>query len=117
MKHLQKKHKKQQIALVVGAATILAISAGSIPTITMTAWAAFVPCQPAQPCTGTAEGDAIIRTEGADNISGLGCNDAVNARGGNDTITGVDGNDGLISADDADRMSGDPGNDIISGRW
>jgi hypothetical protein len=43
--------KKQKIAVVVlvGAAAILAISAGFMRTIAMTAWAAAIQCQPAQP--------------------------------------------------------------------
>jgi Ca2+-binding RTX toxin-like protein len=108
--------KKQKIGIVlIGAAAILAISAGIIPTIAMTAWAAFVQCEPAQPCNGTDENDAIIGTEGGDNISALGGNDAVNARGGNDNVGGGAGNDGLSGGSGDDRLNGGRGNDGLAG--
>ena len=86
--------KKQTIATLVTAA-ILAVSAGFIPTITMTAWAAIVQCVPAQPCNGTPQSDAISGTNGVDNIVALGGNDFVNARGGNDNVAGGDGSDAM----------------------
>jgi Ca2+-binding RTX toxin-like protein len=95
----------------VGAAAILAISVGFIPTISMTAWAAFVQCQPAQPCNGTTQSDAIIGTQGADKISALGGHDAVDARGGNDNVMGGRGNDNLSGGSGSDTLSGGPGAD------
>jgi hypothetical protein len=43
------KKQKTAVVVLVGAAAILAISAGFMPTIAMTAWAAAIQCQPAQP--------------------------------------------------------------------
>lgn len=40
-------NKQKTAVVLVGAAAILAISAGFIPTIGMTAWAALIQCQPA----------------------------------------------------------------------
>jgi Ca2+-binding RTX toxin-like protein len=94
-------NKQKTAVVLVGAAAILAISAGFISTIGMTAWAALIQCQPAQPCNGTAQSDAIRGTEGADNISALGGNDAVDARGGNDIVAGGSGND-LLSGGSGD---------------
>jgi serralysin len=108
-------NKQKTAVVLVGAAAILAISAGFIPTIGMTAWAALIQCQPAQPCNGTAQSDAIRGTEGADKISALGGNDAVDARGGNDNVTGGSGNDLLSGGNGNDRVNGGSGNDLLSG--
>ena len=99
--------KKQKIGILVATtAAVLAISAGFIPNIAMTAWAAIVQCVPAQPCNGTPQSDAISGTNGADKIAALGGSDAVDARGGADNVAG---------GDDSDRMNGGSGNDIMSG--
>jgi Ca2+-binding RTX toxin-like protein len=94
----KKEQKGAAVVVLIGAAAILTISAGFIPTISMTAWAAVVQCQPAQTCNGTAQSDAIRGTEGADNIVARGGNDAVDARGGNDNVTGGSGNERCLAA-------------------
>lgn len=107
-------NKQKTAVVLVGAAAILAISAGFIPTIGMTASAALIQCQPAQACNGTAQSDAIRGTEGADKISALGGNDAVDARGGNDNVTGGSGNDLLSGGSGDDTFTGGTGADRFS---
>jgi Ca2+-binding RTX toxin-like protein len=107
-------NKQKTAVVLVGAAAILAISAGFISTIGMIAWAAFVQCQPAQPCNGTAQSDAIRGTEGADKISALGGNDAVDARGSNDIVTGGSGNDLLSGGSGDDTFTSGQGAEVFS---
>jgi Ca2+-binding RTX toxin-like protein len=103
-------------ALVVGAA-ILAVSAGFIPTIAMTAWAAVIQCSgdPTTVCTGTPQADTINGTEEGDFINALAGGDTVNGRGGVDEVGGGEGNDRLHGGSGHDDMGGDEGNDLLSG--
>jgi Ca2+-binding RTX toxin-like protein len=111
-----KKKQKTPVVILIGiAAAILAISAGFIPTTTMTAWADIIQCQPAQPCRGTAQSETIIGTEGADSISALGGYDIVDARGGNDVISGGSNDDILLGGSGNDRINGGDGGDTLMG--
>jgi hypothetical protein len=103
-------------ALVVGAA-ILAVSAGFIPTIAMTAWAAVIQCSgdPTTVCTGTPQADTMNGTEEDDFIIGLAGDDTINGRGGEDELSGGEGNDRVHGGSDRDDIGGEEGNDLLSG--
>jgi Ca2+-binding RTX toxin-like protein len=111
----QKNQKIPAVVVLTGATAILAISAGSIPNIALTAWADIMQCQPAKPCNGTAQSETILGTEGTDSISALGGYDIVDARGGNDVVSGGSNDDILLGGSGNDRMNGGDGGDTLMG--
>jgi RTX calcium-binding nonapeptide repeat (4 copies) len=107
------KKQKTAVVVLVGAAAILAISAGFMPTIAMTAWAAAIQCQPAQPWRNRPRRH-YQWNRGSRQHFRLGRQWYVDARGGNDNVTGGTGDDRLFGESGNDTLTGGPGADRFS---
>lgn len=64
---------------------------------------------------GSAQGDTVRATAGADQLFGGGGGDVLIARGGHDLLHGEAGNDRLLGQDGDDRLFGDAGSDTLLG--
>lgn len=62
---------------------------------------------------GTAYGDALTGTDGADRLFGGAGNDTINGKGGKDSLFGGAGDDQLIATSGANWMEGGDGNDTL----
>ncbi len=65
--------------------------------------------------TGSAQGNQIIGTSGADTLSGLGGDDTLEGGDGADQLSGGDDNDRLEGGADNDTLYGGSGNDFMDG--
>jgi Ca2+-binding RTX toxin-like protein len=65
---------------------------------------------------GTAAGESLAGSSGADVINALGGNDSIEGGAGNDTLNGGDGNDAITTGSGHSAVNGNKGDDVIVGR-